>query len=110
VPEQAFKLDLELSRDGAVTAQAPAEEAPAEEATDLQKAAGKNGTGAGFEAGKGTGTTPKATADDAANTAVNAKPGEKTTGNDGDDLPKKAKKEEIAGLPQPDGFEPGDGD
>ena len=42
--------------------------------------AGKNGTGAGFAAGKGTGTDDAASADDKANTEVNAKPGGKVSG------------------------------
>lgn len=112
LPVQAFKADVEFSR--ASLATTPASDEPPvieSEATETQKAdAGKNGTGAGFEAGKGTGTDPSATADDAANTAINAKPGEKTTGNVGEDLPSEAVKEEVPGLPQPDGFEPGDGD
>ena len=51
--------------------------------------AGKNGTGAGAE-GEGTGTTPRATADDAANTEVDAKPGKRVSG-DNSGMPAKAK-------------------
>jgi hypothetical protein len=43
-------------------------------------ASGGNGTGAGFEAGAGTATSAKATADDAANTEVDAKRGAKVSG------------------------------
>ena len=127
VPVQAFKVDLafaELAKAGDKKdkdEEAEKEAAKKEGETtplgdeppveETQKAdAGKNGTGAGFEAGKGTGTDPSATADDAANTAVNAKPGESTTGNEGGDLPARAVKEEVAGLPDPKGHEPGDGD
>jgi hypothetical protein len=52
--------------------------------------AGKNGTGAGFELGDGTGTTDSATADDAANTEADAAPGGRTSGTD-TGLPAKAK-------------------
>ena len=51
--------------------------------------AGKNGTGAGFEAGEGTGSTPRATDDDASNTEVDAKPGKRVSG-DNSGLPAKA--------------------
>lgn len=105
--------------------------------TELKKAdAGKNGTGAGFEHGKGTGTTPSATADDAKNTAIDATGSESTTGNANegpveakkkeddatkpveteDDKKKKKEKEaavtkdEVAGLPDPKGHNSGDGD
>jgi hypothetical protein len=44
--------------------------------------AGKNGTGAGVEMGQGTGTTDRATSDDAANTEVNATDGERVSGDD----------------------------
>jgi hypothetical protein len=44
--------------------------------------AGLNGTGAGAELGEGTGTNGRATTDDEENTAVNAKPGAKTSGTD----------------------------
>ena len=82
----------------------------ADEAGKVEKAdAGKNGTGAGFEHGKGTGTDPKATADDAANTEVNST-GEPTTGNPDPQMPQGVKKEQIAGAPDPKGFEPGDAD
>jgi hypothetical protein len=43
--------------------------------------AGLNGTGAGAELGDNTGSNPRATADDEKNTAVNAKPGGKTSGS-----------------------------
>jgi hypothetical protein len=52
--------------------------------------AGKNGTGAGAEEGAGTGTTPRATSDDAENTEVDAKPGAAVSG-DASGLPAKAK-------------------
>jgi hypothetical protein len=52
--------------------------------------AGKNGTGAGVEAGQGTGSTPRATSDDADNTEVDAKPGAAVSG-DASGLPAKAK-------------------
>jgi hypothetical protein len=52
--------------------------------------AGKNGTGAGAELGEGTGTNDRATADDAENTEVNAKPGERVSG-DSSGLPAKLK-------------------
>jgi hypothetical protein len=58
---------------------------------------GKNGTGAGCEAGKGTGTTPRATEDDANNTPdTQGTTDGKTSGSD-DGLPAKAKakKEEL---------------
>ena len=51
--------------------------------------AGKNGTGAGFEEGEGTGTTPRATDDDASNNEVDAKPGKRVSG-DNSGLPAKA--------------------
>lgn len=44
--------------------------------------AGKNGTGAGVEMGQGTGTNDRATADDEANTEVNATDGEHVSGDD----------------------------
>ncbi|MCO5157867.1 MAG: hypothetical protein M9945_14155 [Aquamicrobium sp.] len=110
LPVQAFKMEVALTKADA----------------------GKNGTGAGFEAGKGTGTSPRATADDAANTAVNATGGESTTGNPdeapvdaqkGDGKPpmaakdkdkeketEEARKAELKNLPQPTGHEPGDAD
>jgi hypothetical protein len=105
LPVQAFKMDVAIAKaDG-----------------------GKNGTGAGFEAGKGTGTTPSATADDAAHTAINST-GEPTTGNpseapveahkseDGkskDEMKDKEKEEEAkkgdlpAGTKEPTGAQPG---
>jgi hypothetical protein len=52
--------------------------------------AGKNGTGAGAELGEGTGTTPRATSDDADNNEVDAKPGDPVSG-DNSGLPAKAK-------------------
>jgi hypothetical protein len=68
---------------------------------DAKKAhAGKNGTGAGAEQGKGTETKPRATSDDEENTEVNAKPGEKTSGSDSgmpEKAKAKAKKEEWRG-------------
>ena len=65
--------------------------------------AGKNGTGAGAEMGKGTETNPRATADDEQNTEVNAKPGGKTSGTD-TGLPAKAKAptKKAAGCEQDD--------
>ncbi|MGK9084916.1 hypothetical protein KXR64_16805 [Brucella intermedia] len=104
LPVQAFKMEVALAKADA----------------------GKNGTGAGFEAGKGTGTTPSATADDAAHTAINST-GEPTHGNP-DEQPvethksdadkgkdemkdkekEEAKKDELKGVPQPTGHEPGD--
>lgn len=72
--------------------------------------AGKNGTGAGVVPGMGTGTDPEATADDAANTAVNST-GEPTTGNPDPQMPMGVKKGlSEAAVPQPKGFEPGDAD
>lgn len=44
--------------------------------------AGKNGSGAGAELGQGSGTNAAATADDAANTEVDAKPGARVSGDD----------------------------
>ena len=89
--------------DGAKAAAALAKE----KAAEAKKAdAGKNGTGAGFEGGAGTQTNPKATADDAANTEVDAKPGAKTSGTDSG-MPAKAK----AATRKTNGFDPdGDGD
>lgn len=87
LPVHAFKMEVALAKAGG----------------------GKNGTGAGFQAGRGTGTLPSATADDAAHTAVNATGAESTTGNDTEE-PVEARKAEIKGLPQPTGFEPGDDD
>ena len=52
--------------------------------------AGKNGTGAGAELGEGTGSTPRATSDDAENNEVDAKPGDPVSG-DNSGLPAKAK-------------------
>ena len=52
--------------------------------------AGKNGTGAGAELGEGTGSTPRATSDDAENNEVDAKPGAAVSG-DASGLPAKAK-------------------
>jgi len=109
VPMQAFKMEFELAKS---ESKFPlGDEAPVEVAEEeVEKAdAGKNGTGAGFEHGKGTGTDPRATADDLANTAVNAVPGESTTGNP-DEGPAEARKEEVKGLPDPKGHEPGDPD
>jgi hypothetical protein len=58
---------------------------------DAKKAdAGKNGTGAGVEEGKGTGTTPSATDDDALNTEVNAT-GDKSISGSNTGLPDKLK-------------------
>lgn len=102
---KAKKDDVPAASDEQPVADAQAEAEPAK----VEKDAGKNGTGAAFEAGKGTGTDPKATADDAANTAVNATAGESTTGNDSEG-PAEVKKEQIAGAPDPTGHEPGDAD
>jgi hypothetical protein len=52
--------------------------------------AGKNGTGAGAELGEGTGSTPRATSDDAENNEVDAKPGAPVSG-DTSGMPAKAK-------------------
>ena len=118
VPVHAFKMDVAIAQ-AIEKAAAPAEEedeetkaakakakkgeVPAasdeppvaeEPAADLNKAdAGKNGTGAGVVPGAGTGTSAAATADDAANTAVNATAGESTTGN-ANEGPAEAKKAE----------------
>lgn len=108
LPVQAFKMEVALAKaDG-----------------------GKNGTGAGFEAGKGTGTSQRATGDDAANTAINST-GEPTHGNpnevpveahkgdgketsDEDKAKAKAKEQEDAkkgdlpaGTKEPSGAQPG---
>lgn len=121
LPVHAFKADVELTKAAAGKAKAKDNDMDDEddkksetkkegEGAEIEKAdAGKNGTGAGFEAGQGTGTTPSATADDAANTAINATGSESTTGN-ADEGPVEAKKEEVKGLPQPTGHEPGDAD
>lgn len=111
VPMTAFKADIAF---GQASVPAASDEAPVVEAEagaeELEKAdAGKNGTGAGVVPGKGTGTSDHATADDKAKTVANAKPGENTTGN-AEDMPAKTKKADIAGLPDPEGFEPGDAD
>lgn len=89
----------------------PAEGAGEADPVEVEKAdAGKNGTGAGFAAGGGTATTPEATSDDAANTAVNST-GEPTTGNADPQVPMGVKKGLTeAQSPQPKGFEPGDPD
>jgi len=65
-------------------------EMPAKDGKAKKIDAGKNGTGAGFELGEGTGDTPAATSDDAANTEVDAKPGAAVSG-DSSGLPAKAK-------------------
>lgn len=114
VPVQAFKADLAFAQAGLEKAEeeTPLGDEPPVKGVEeeVEKAdAGKNGTGAGFEAGKGTGTDPRATADDLANTAVNAVPGESTTGNP-DEGPAEAKKAELKNLPDPQGHEPGDAD
>jgi len=99
VPVQAFKVDVEFAKLRAVKA--------AVEAEETQKAdAGKNGTGAGFEEGKGTGVSAAATEDDRKNTVFGALPGESTTGNE-DEGPVDARKADT-GLPDPKGHEPGD--
>lgn len=130
LPVQAFKLDVEVAK----ASTGLKESSPSETG-----GAGKNGTGAGVEHGKDTGTDPKATADDKANTEIDST-GEPTHGNadespvnakkegdwpkdkekekekdkDGDeeDVEKKGKvkKEDVAGLPDPKGHEPGDPD
>ena len=61
--------------------------------------AGKNGSGAGFEMGADTGANAKATADDAANTDIDAKPGQRVSGDDSGLDPKlKAKKADRAQM------------
>ncbi|MCL4743846.1 MAG: hypothetical protein KJZ83_00375 [Burkholderiaceae bacterium] len=108
--KEAGKGKARSAKDEATSEAAPTPPGDEPPVTETQKAdAGKNGTGAGFELGDGTGTDPRATADDLANTAVNAVPGESTTGNPSEG-PVEARKEAVAGLPDPDGFEPGDGD
>lgn len=117
VPTQAFKADLAFSQvdvekncGGMLGGKKKSVKEEPEAGDVVEKAdAGKNGTGAGFEAGKGTGTNPRATADDMANTAVNAVPGESVTGNPNEG-PAEARKAQIAGLPDPKGHEPGDPD
>lgn len=82
LPVQAFKLDVDVAKASTgITESSPSETG----------GAGKNGTGAGVEGGKDTGTTPAATSDDKANTEVNST-GEPVHGNS-DEAPVNAKKE-----------------
>ena len=71
--------------------------------------AGKNGTGAGVELGEGTGTTPRATADDAENNEVDAKPGKRVSG-DNSGMPSKAMSPTDTGGVHPAQKFDGDGD
>ncbi|MEY9560464.1 hypothetical protein [Sinorhizobium fredii] len=109
LPVHAFKMDGALVKgeagEEAPPARKPVEEPAAEDGTNTGDGADElektdtNGTGAGAAKGKGTGTDPHATEDDKKKTKVNAKPGGSTT-----------QKAEVKGLPQPQGFEPGDDD
>lgn len=101
LPVHAFKMDAAIRK-----ADAPKVEAKEDEKVDLEKAA--HGKGAGFEAGKGTGTDDKSTKDDKKNTAVDST-GESTTGKEEKAKNKdKATKGEVPGLPDPKGHESGD--
>lgn len=103
LPIHAFKMDASFAKGVEIDANATGETADETE-VDVEKAAG-GAKGKGFEAGNGTGTDAKATADDKANTAVDEANGKSTTGDAKD---KKVKKGVHPGLPTPTGFIPGD--
>jgi hypothetical protein len=78
LPTQAFKADMELSK--AMGKKKPMDDMDEMDDKDNAKAKMKkanSGTGDGFEEGKGTGTDPKATADDAKNSVTGKQPAQK---------------------------------